>query len=617
MSERTLAAVPVRWRGVNHNIYSQSTWTSGGPNPGHNYVRADHRTIDYFRDKGVNHLRMMFTWEWLQPTLSGPVPGPGASMQYWDSLVDTVDYATGQGVHVTLAHHGYSANFWPAGGGSTTPTWKGVGSGDGTSYTNRIGGPTITNAVFADLWTKIAVFYRANDLVSFGLVNEPHHTSTMGWFATVQSVITAIRGTGSTAWIHVPGNGWATYDVHATGSDTASPKRSNAYGWANANGPGAPLSDPLDKLVAECHIYLDDNGGAALDILPYAGGAPVDAARDRLAVMVEWARPLGLRVHVGEIGFYAGTAGAQTTWDAFAAYCDDNVDVVTGFDWWGASEADWWTDPGAARFSVSPTTGVPTVSGDTANMTMIASSFATAAPSTPRVPLQTPPVDLNGFFHLDSGLGPYVGYVPQNYDPATAINLFVWMHGCGGDAEGDLWAVAPPATRATQSYIAVSLGGRDGECWDVNSDGPRLLAAVADVQRYFAINARGIHVGGYSSGGDMAYRHGLENASIFAGILAENSDPFRDTGSTAAQLISAASWRLNIGHVAHRSDNTYPIAIVRSSFATLVADGFPATLVEKDGTHFDADAGTSGTVYDLIHSLLPFLELGWALPLPR
>jgi predicted esterase len=472
----------------------------------------------------------------------------------------------------------------------------------------------VTDATFADLWIKIATVFRANPLVSFGLLNEPHHTSTTGWFATAQSAITAIRGTGSTAWIHVPGNGWATYDVHAVGSDTASPQRSNAYGWANANGAGAPLSDPLGKLVAECHIYLDDNGGASLDILAYAGGAPVNAARDRLAVMVNWARPLGLRVHVGEIGFYAGTAGAQATWDAFAAYCDDNTDVVAGFDWWGASEVGWWTDPGRAHFSVSPTTDSPTVGGDTANMTMIEPSFAPVTPGTTRVLRPAPPVDANGFFHLDSGLSAYVGYVPENYDSATPINLFVWMHGCGGNAEGDLWAIAPPATRATQSYIAVSLGGRDGECWDVNSDGPKLLAAIADVQQYFAINARGIHVGGYSSGGDMAYRHGLENASVFAGILAENSDPFRDTGSTPAALVTAPSWKINIGHVAHRSDTTYPIAVVRSSFATLATNEFPATLVEKDGTHFDPDTATSGTTYDLIHSLLPFLERGWALP---
>lgn len=222
--------------------------------------------------------------------------------------------------------------------------------------------------------------------------------------------------------------------------------------------------------------------------------------------------------------------------------------------------------------------------------------------------------DENGFFHLDSGESPYVGYTPDTYDDATPIHLFVWMHGCGGDAEGDLWSVAPPDTRSSQSYIAVSLGGRDGECWHNNSDGPKLLAAVADVQRYFNIDPHMIFVGGYSSGGDMAYRHGFENAALFAGILGENSDPFLDSGSTPATLMAAASWQINIAHVAHLSDGTYPIGMVRASFATLTANDFPATLVELPGTHFDPDVGTTGTVYDLIHSLLPFLELGWVSP---
>ena len=53
---------------------------------------------------------------------------------------------------------------------------------------------------------------------------------------------------------------------------------------------------------------------------------------------------------------------------------------------------------------------------------------------------------------------------------------------------------------------------------------------------------------------------------------------------------------------------------VRSSFAALAAAGFPATLIEKAGNHYDPDNGQSGTNYDLIHTLLPFLQLGWASP---
>ena len=63
-----------RWRGVNFTIFSQSTWIAGDPASGVTYAPADARSIDYFIGKGVNHLRMMFTWEWLQPTLQSPLP---------------------------------------------------------------------------------------------------------------------------------------------------------------------------------------------------------------------------------------------------------------------------------------------------------------------------------------------------------------------------------------------------------------------------------------------------------------------------------------------------------------------------------------------------------------
>ena len=268
-----------RWRGVNYNIFSQSTWIAGDPSRGENYVQTDTRTIDYFLSKGVSHLRMMFTWEWLQPSLLADLSEIDPFLTYWDDFVAAVDYATGRGIEVTIGPYGYSPDFWGSGSGETTPSWKGVGSSNGVSYTNRIGGASVTNADFGDLWTKLATFYLANPLVSFDLVNEPHDMPTVGWFATAQSAINAIRAAGSRAWILVPGNGYANYDVAATYSDAARPRRSNAYGWANANGVGSPLNDPLDRLVAECHIYLDDAGGSTLSISGYQGGTPANAAR--------------------------------------------------------------------------------------------------------------------------------------------------------------------------------------------------------------------------------------------------------------------------------------------------------------------------------------------------
>lgn len=229
---------------------------------------------------------------------------------------------------------------------------------------------------------------------------------------------------------------------------------------------------------------------------------------------------------------------------------------------------------------------------------------------------QPVPVDANGFFHLNSGRGPYVGYAPDTYDPAKPISLFVWMHGCGGQAEGDMWAIAPYATRSTQSYVAISLGGRDGACWQMGQDAPKVLAAIDHVSRYFRINPRKIYIGGYSSGGDLAYRVGFLNSARFAAILGENTDPFRDTGTTGPALMAAARWKIRVAHLAHLSDSTYPIATVRANLATLTQNGFPVVKIERPGTHYDPDTANSGTTYDLIHDLLPYLDAGWTSPGP-
>ncbi len=224
--------------------------------------------------------------------------------------------------------------------------------------------------------------------------------------------------------------------------------------------------------------------------------------------------------------------------------------------------------------------------------------------------------DGNGFFTLNSGQSTYIGYKPNTYDHSTPISLFVWMHGCGGNAAGDMWTIAPSATRQTQSYIAISIGGRDGACWQVNNDTSKVLAAIDDVARYFNINPRKVYLGGYSSGGDLTYRVGFENASRFAGLLVENSDPFVGTGRTGAHLMAAASWKINIAHLAHLSDTTYPVATVRANMATLSGNAFPATLIEKAGGHYDADNGAFGTNYDLRTFLLPYLDAGWSSPSP-
>jgi hypothetical protein len=201
--------------------------------------------------------------------------------------------------------------------------------------------------------------------------------------------------------------------------------------------------------------------------------------------------------------------------------------------------------------------------------------------------------------------------VPDSYDAATPTPLLVWLHGCDGHAEGDIYTVAPDAG---QKYIAIAVGGREGQCWNVNTDTPTVLAAIADVKTHYNVDPRRVVLGGYSSGGDLAYRMAFQNAKLFAGVLAENTSPFADTGLSQSDAIAGAAWKFNVVQLAHTEDDTYKIATVRSETDALKAAGFPVTRIERPGTHYDDDTATTGTDHDLRALLLPHMADDWLAP---
>jgi hypothetical protein len=336
-----------------------------GPVAGTNYPVYDTRLIDYYVSKHVSVLRILFTWEGMQSSLFGPIPAAnsGNYKTYFDNYKRIVDYATSKGIIVV-------AEPWQAnpGGGVGGAMYRGV----------LVGSPGVPATAFADFWSKMAMQFAGNQLVSFGLVNEPNNMSTMSWWASAQTAITAIRATGSNQWIYVPGNGWtAASSWTSNWYDTAAPQRSNAYGWLNANGVGSPISDPLNKTAVEVHTYLDSGeGGGTTEI------TSLTAARDHLSVTVDEASARGYKVLLGEIGFYAGAIAndaspAPAVWANFISYLEANPDVLIGYTWWAAGSPGWWDDAaanGGGHFSITPTNGT-TFMGDTVNMQMIQANF--------------------------------------------------------------------------------------------------------------------------------------------------------------------------------------------------------------------------------------------------
>lgn len=104
---------------------------------------------------------------------------------------------------------------------------------------------------------------------------------------------------------------------------------------------------------------------------------------------------------------------------------------------------------------------------------------------------------------------------------------------------------------------------------------------------------------GYSSGGILAYKIGLGQAAKFAGILIENS-------ALGGAQPSAASWKINVAHIAHKSDGAFPLSGVQADWAKLEAAGIPLQKSTVDGAH-------DGTSEDWVNFLLPKID-GWKAP---
>lgn len=348
---------------MNYANYEQTT----GPVADTDYPVYDTRVIDYFAGKHVAALRFLFSWEAMQSHLGDVIPSADhANYQaYFDNYKRIVDYATDvKNLRVIIEPWQADSN-----GNVGGARWRG----------DLVGSVQVPVSAFADFWGKIAANFQDNALVSYGLVNEPNNMSTLTWFADAQAAITAIRGAGSTQTIFVPGNGYtAASGWTASYYDTDPNPVSNAYGWMNANGAGRPLSDPLNRLVIEVHTYLDPDQcgcvpGQEDEIVS------VTAARDQIANTLDWANANGVKMYLGEIGFYAGTTTndghpAATAWADYVNYFNANHGPFMGFTWWAGGMPAWWSDIHGPHFSISPTNDV-NYTGDTINMQMIGSDF--------------------------------------------------------------------------------------------------------------------------------------------------------------------------------------------------------------------------------------------------
>ena len=295
LSASTMAA-PLPLTGV--NIAGGEFWWSGRatahPQYGLNYSYPTKAEIEYFAAQGMNVFRYAFRWETLQPTVRTPLDQPDLAR-----LKESVKWATSRKLVVLLDPHNYARY-----------------------GTNIVGGAIVSGADFADFWQRLAVEFKADPYVWFGLVNEPHHLPTQQWFDAANACIAAIRDSGSKNLILVPGNRWTGAQSWTNGGDQSSAKCVLS------------VKDPLDYWVVEVHMYLDsDSSGTKKSVVSPTIGA------ERLKQFVKWCRQHKMRAVLGEFGVPVVPEGEETLHNTLKSMEADS-DVWLGWTWWAAG-ARW------------------------------------------------------------------------------------------------------------------------------------------------------------------------------------------------------------------------------------------------------------------------------------
>lgn len=262
-----------------------------------NFTYPSQKTVAYFAGKGMNIVRLPFSWERFQPTLNSPL-----SAVELDRLKAAVQRLRDHGMTVLLDPHAF-----------------------GYYDKARLGTPEAPAFAFADLWIRLAAEFANEPDVLFGLMNEPYDIPATEWLDMANGAIAGIRSIGARNLVLVPGTRW-----------------SGAHGW-RADYPGGSnadvmrgVKDPIDNYAYEFHQYMDpDSSGTK------GGCAAADAATAALADVTAWLRETGKKGFLGEFGGSQDEA-CVVGLKAMTAVLDDNADAWLGFSYWAAGE--WWPE---------------------------------------------------------------------------------------------------------------------------------------------------------------------------------------------------------------------------------------------------------------------------------
>jgi endoglucanase len=213
-------------------------------------------TIKYYKNVGMNAIRLPIEWERIQPKLFGDL-----NQRYLSHIKEFLNDSKSNQLKVVLDLHNY-----------------------GRYESQLIGSKSVPDTAFKDIWFKLANEFKNDSTVfAYGLMNEPHDTNGL-WHKVAQSGVDGIRKVDSNKTIYVGGDGW-----------------SGAMSWPDQN-PHPFVIDPKSNIVYEAHIYFDDNFSGKYKNPQNSNVDLKQRVNERVLPFINWLKKYKQVGIIGEVG---------------------------------------------------------------------------------------------------------------------------------------------------------------------------------------------------------------------------------------------------------------------------------------------------------------------------
>jgi endoglucanase len=270
---------------------------------GTDYAYPTRGDLVYFKNTGMNLIRLPFRWERVQHTLKSPLDRPEVAQ-----MEHVIAWARELNLCVLLDMHNY-----------------------GTYGSQRIGSDAVDDAAFEDVWLRLAAALPDANTTALGLMNEPAALPVAQWSALAQSTVLALRRSGSSHLVMVGSARWS--GAHEWQQPFNGLSSAEAFGH---------FEDPLSRFAIELHQYADNNySGTSTDCIP------AERIEKIMKTLSAWGQTRHLRFFMGEFGTGNSTACLADLHVLLKAM--QNNRLWLGWSYWAAG-ARWGPYP----FSIQP-----------------------------------------------------------------------------------------------------------------------------------------------------------------------------------------------------------------------------------------------------------------------